>query len=235
MSKSNTFSFDSLRAVLENLMPAGTAFAKLGSGFTLPSTAGSCYLSLHTADPGESGDQTTNEIAYTGYARVAIARADASWNTVLKVTSNAIALAFGQRTDNGAAVQALFWGIGTDSTGAGVLLYSGPLIVADPVVFVVDDSALNDTIVAPSHNFANGDKVISIKIASDTIPSGFTEGTVFFVINQVDDQFQISATAGGSAIALGNGAGLVAKVVPQSISELSTPNVAIGQLVITDD
>ncbi len=28
------------------------------------------YVSLHTGDPGEAGDQTTSEAAYTSYARV---------------------------------------------------------------------------------------------------------------------------------------------------------------------
>jgi hypothetical protein len=32
------------------------------------------HYSLHTADPGEAGDQTTSEVTYTSYARVAVAR-----------------------------------------------------------------------------------------------------------------------------------------------------------------
>ena len=37
------------------------------------------YVALHTADPGESGTQSTNEISYTSYARVAVARSSAGW------------------------------------------------------------------------------------------------------------------------------------------------------------
>lgn len=33
--------------------------------------------SLHTADPGEAGNQTTNETTYTSYARAAVARSGA--------------------------------------------------------------------------------------------------------------------------------------------------------------
>ena len=29
------------------------------------------YVSLHTGDPGVAGNQSTNEVSYTGYARVA--------------------------------------------------------------------------------------------------------------------------------------------------------------------
>lgn len=44
-----------------------TAWANIGNaGGLLPSSvAGSVYLSLHTSSPGETGNQTSNEISYT--------------------------------------------------------------------------------------------------------------------------------------------------------------------------
>lgn len=36
-------------------------------------------VALHTASPGVSGTQATNEISYTGYARVSVARSAAGW------------------------------------------------------------------------------------------------------------------------------------------------------------
>ena len=52
-----------------------TDFANIGDagGLQNSATAGSLYVSLHTADPGEAGSQTTNEANYTSYARVAVA------------------------------------------------------------------------------------------------------------------------------------------------------------------
>src|SRR5882762_5387367 len=44
------------------------------TGLPASATVGSLYLSLHTADPGVTGDQTTSEATYTSYARVAVAR-----------------------------------------------------------------------------------------------------------------------------------------------------------------
>jgi len=41
------------------------------------------FVALHTADPGVGGNQTTNEVGYTSYARVAVASTD--WGSV---TSN---------------------------------------------------------------------------------------------------------------------------------------------------
>ena len=58
-----------------------TAWANVGNaGGLLPSSvAGSFYISLHTADPGETGSQTTSEANYTGYARVGVARSSAGF------------------------------------------------------------------------------------------------------------------------------------------------------------
>lgn len=36
-------------------------------------------VSLHTADPGEAGDATTSEVAYTSYGRVNVTRSTAAW------------------------------------------------------------------------------------------------------------------------------------------------------------
>lgn len=74
-----------------SLLFANAAFTSVGNaGGLLPSSvAGSLYLSLHTADPGEAGDQTTNEVSYTSYARVAVARNGSAWT----VSGNAATLA----------------------------------------------------------------------------------------------------------------------------------------------
>ena len=88
-------------------------------------TAGSFYISLHSADPGEAGTQSTNEISYTGYARVAVARAGGGWTRTVSTVANTALVQFGQCT--GGSATATHFGIGTDSTGAGNLLLKGAL------------------------------------------------------------------------------------------------------------
>lgn len=44
---------------------------------TTPSTE--VWVALHTADPGDTGTQGTNEAAYTGYTRIAVARTTGGW------------------------------------------------------------------------------------------------------------------------------------------------------------
>jgi hypothetical protein len=122
MSKSNAFETALLQLIFENVAIANVGDA---SGLRATTTAGSLYFSLHTASPGEGGDQTTSEVAYTSYARVAVARSTAGWT----VTGNASAadanVTFPPGT--GGSGTATHWGLGTSSTGAGLLLYYGAI------------------------------------------------------------------------------------------------------------
>ena len=84
------------------------------------------YLSLHTADPGVGGSQTTNESAYTNYARVAVARTTSGWTAATTAsTQNVGLLQFPQCGATGSTVTHV--AIGTASSGAGTILYSGAL------------------------------------------------------------------------------------------------------------
>ena len=83
------------------------------------------YVSLHTADPGAGGAQNTSEAAYTGYARVAIARTTGGWTISGETITNAATITFGASI-SGPEVET-YVGIGTASSGAGVLLWFGQL------------------------------------------------------------------------------------------------------------
>jgi hypothetical protein len=119
-AKTNAFESALLKHIFQNL-----AIANIGDATGLPAsaTAGSLYVSLHTADPGEAGTQTTSEIAYTGYARVAVARAAGSWAESNGVVSNVAAITFPEAT--GGSGTATWIGIGTAASGAGTLLFKG--------------------------------------------------------------------------------------------------------------
>lgn len=120
MSKSNAWENGLLLLLFNN-----TNFANVGdvTGLRGSTTAGSLYVSLHTADPGEAGDQTTSEATYTSYARVAVARSGAGWTVTANSVSPVAAITFPAGT--GGAGTVTYFGVGTDSAGAGTLLYSG--------------------------------------------------------------------------------------------------------------
>lgn len=117
MSKGNTFENDVLKLIFN-----ATAIANLADN-AAASPATNLYVSLHTADPGEAGDQTTSEVAYTSYARVAVARTSGGFTVTANSVSPAATISFPAGTGGSGTVT--HFGIGTASSGAGKLLYSG--------------------------------------------------------------------------------------------------------------
>ena len=122
MSKTNTWENDLLLLMFNNTNSSlhGDATGLRGS-----TTAGSYYVSLHTADPGEASDQTTSEIAYTSYARVAVARSSGGFTVSTNTVAFAAAVTFPAGT--GGSGTATHFGIGCSSSGTGKLLYKGAL------------------------------------------------------------------------------------------------------------
>src|SRR6185312_5370949 len=84
------------------------------------------YFSLHTADPGAAGNQSTSETVYTNYARQPVARSGAGFTVSGQSVTLAATVNFpaGATTDTDVLT---FWGVGTLVSGTGKLLYSGPI------------------------------------------------------------------------------------------------------------
>lgn len=117
MSKGNTFENDWLKLVFN-----ATAIANLAdNAVTAPLT--SLYVALHTADPGEAGDQTTSEAAYTSYARVAVARTTGGWTVTNNSVSPAADISFPAGT--GGTGTATYFSVGVAASGASKILYKG--------------------------------------------------------------------------------------------------------------
>ena len=121
MSKSNTFENELLLHLFNN-----SDIANIGDAAGLQNSvsAGSLYLVLHTADPGEAGTATTSEISYTGYARQAVARSSAGFTVSgasVTLTSN---VDFPEMTA-GAGGTVTFFSVVKEVSGASTILYSG--------------------------------------------------------------------------------------------------------------
>lgn len=118
---------DAFETALLNLYFLNTDHANVGdaAGLQNSAAAGSFFISLHTADPGEAGTQTTSEATYTGYARVAVARSGAGWTVSGNNVSNAASVAFGACTAGTNTIT--HFGIGSASTGTGNLFFKGAL------------------------------------------------------------------------------------------------------------
>lgn len=120
MGKGNTTSNNILKLIFNATNWANVADNAASSPLT------NLYVALHTANPGASGNQTTSEAAYTSYARVAVARTTGGWTAASAQSTSPVAtIAFPQAT--GGSETETYWSIGTLSSGAGVILYSGTI------------------------------------------------------------------------------------------------------------
>jgi hypothetical protein len=119
MAKNTVFANDLLKLLFN-----GTPIANIAdNAATSPLT--NLYLALHSASPGAAGDQTTNEIAYTGYARVAVARTSGGLTVTDNHVSPAATASF--PIGSGGTGTATHWSVGTASTGTGKVLYRGAI------------------------------------------------------------------------------------------------------------
>ena len=107
-------------------MSASTAFANdLLTDIFKNDGYGATYIALHTADTGAAGTQETNEIAYTGYARVLVNTA--GWAVTGANFENAAPVEFGE-VSGGAGGTVTHFTIGNAITGAGKVLLRGKLV-----------------------------------------------------------------------------------------------------------
>jgi hypothetical protein len=227
-SKSNSWENGLLELLFKN-----TNFANVGdaTGLRGASAAGNLYISLHTADPGEAGDQTTNETSYTSYARVAVVRSGSGWTVSGNNVTNAALITFPKCTGGSATIT--HFGIGTASSGAGVLLYKGSLGASVQGPFV---GATSDTMTIPGHTFAVNDRIALFPAYGSSLPTGITEGTLYYVKTVSGDDITISTTQGGSTLditAIGDGVAFKADTL--AVSNNITPEFAIGALSVSED
>lgn len=116
-AKSNTLE-NSLLLLIFN----ATAFANVADN-AASSPLTNLHTSLHTSSPGESGTLSTNEIAYTSYARVNVARSGSGWTVTNNSVSPAAAITFPAGT--GGSGTASHFAVGKTGGGAAVQFYSG--------------------------------------------------------------------------------------------------------------
>lgn len=139
MSFGNTFENDLLKLIFNAVAIANIADNAGVSPLT------ELYVSLHTADPGEAGDQTTSEVAYSGYARQAVPRDGTGWVVSANSVSPANAIDFPEiPSGTGTITHAA---VGTAVSGTGKILAKGAIspnitIAAGTIPRVKTDSAL---------------------------------------------------------------------------------------------
>jgi hypothetical protein len=213
MSKSRTTANNFLK-----LLYNATAIANIAdNAAATPIT--SVYVALHSADPADTATQDSNEIAYTGYGRVAVARTTGGWTVTNDSVSPVATVSFGACTA-GSAV-ATHWSTGKTSTGATDIFHSGPIgSRLGPFT-----AATTDTVTIPGlSGLAVDERICFYPTNGSSLPTGMTEGVVYYVKTVAGDAITISTTQGGATVDLTSvGDGIAFKVTPITIT--SSPSV----------
>ncbi len=238
MSKANTFETELLLHIFNNVDIANIGDVTGVRGSTV---AGSLYLALHSADPGEANKQDSNEISYTGYARVAVARASGAGG--FTVSTNQVTLAtnmsFGTRTDSGAAIEATFFSIGVNGTAAAAtnMLYYGALVGAN-LAYEFTGLDVGNTIKVPGSAYVIDDRVVFFPGAESTLPGGLSDGQILYIKSVSGTTYTLSATSTAGLNTEYNlsadGAGIVQKISTITIAQNTTPQLTTGTKIIED-
>lgn len=114
-------------AAFLDLLFLNAAWANVGDAAGLQPSAvpGNFHVSFHTADPGEAGNQSTNEATYGGYGRVAVARTAGGFVRVGSTVSNVATVQAAECTSGSNTLT--HFAIGLAASGAGVIVVSGTL------------------------------------------------------------------------------------------------------------
>lgn len=99
----------------------------------------------------------------------------------------------------------------------------------------VDTTLTTDTLFSRAHGMANGDRVMLFNVFAETLPTGLTEGTIYFVVGSATDTFQVSTTLGGAAVditGIGGGEFYWQRVVPEVFASQGQITVAANSLVL---
>jgi len=122
MSATNAFETSLLGLIITNADAANVGDA---AGLQNSAAAGVFWISCAVGDPGETGDQTTNETVYTNYARQDEARDTTQWTVTNNTADNDNAISFPTCGVTGATLT--HFGLGSAQTTAGNLFLYGAL------------------------------------------------------------------------------------------------------------
>lgn len=223
MAKSNTSAND-YAALIYN----ATAIANIAdNAATSPLT--NIFIAAHTAEPGAAGTQSTSEAAYTGYARSSVARTTGGFtcsNGVITLVADA---SFGACTAGTATLT--HWSTGVASSGATKILHRG-VFGSRQGPFTATAA---DVITIPGTTLIVDDRVAFYAPAGTSLPTGITEGTVYWVKTVSTNDITISTTQGGATLDItAAGDGLAFRVVPIAVSAGVTPKLAAGQIIFEE-
>lgn len=191
------------------------------AGGTFSSLVG--FASLHNAYSATGTSELTG--GSPAYAREAVTWSAASASSK---ASASVAGAFNVPAAGTVSFVGL-WSASSSGTFAGM----GPNGGATQFAYTATN-ATPCVFTAPGSSYSNGNTVVLLPAAGATIPTGFTVGTIYFVVNVSGVTFQLSLTSGGSAVnSTGAGAGIVQGITTEVYGAQGTFTLSSETLTLT--
>jgi hypothetical protein len=184
-----------------------------------------------SGDPGTATTLTGTEATggTPAYARVAVAWAAPSGGTDANSGALVIDVPPGTYSD------LLYFNAGTGNSVGNYIGYA-PINGSVKGFGEVDSTGVtNDTITSSGHGLTTDDRVRVYNVFAESIPTGLTEGTLYFVLASglTTDVFKVALTSGGAAINItAQGELYFQKVIPEVFASQGQITVAIGAIVL---
>lgn len=185
------------------------------------------HIGAHTlTDPGTGTNANSGEAAGGSYARVAVTWAAAA--SAAKANSGALLI----DVPVGTYGFLTFWNASTGNTNN----YRGYAPINGTVRgFGTVDSAgaTADAIQSAGHGLSDTDRVMVMNVLGESLPTGLTEGVIYFVVTSATNTFELSLTSGGASVDItGQGELYWQKIIPETYASPGQISVAISALIL---
>jgi hypothetical protein len=192
--------------------------------------AGIDFLGVFTvADPGTGTDFTGTEAAggSPAYARQAV-----TWGAAaagVKANTNAITF------DVPAGTYGFIGYFNAVTGNTNNYLGYAPINGTVKGFASVDTTLTNDQFFSVAHGLVDTDRVQLFNVFAESLPTGITEGVVYFVVASAANTFKVSTTSGGAAVditAVGGGEAFFQKVIPEVFAGQGQITLAAGAVTL---
>lgn len=180
------------------------------------------HVGAFTDFPADSG-AGSNEVSGGSYARQPISYDAAASKSKAKSSSPSVSIPIP------AGTTVYFLG-GFSASSAGSMYKWAP-INGGSVKGVGTAKNTGDVVTSHGHGLVDTDRVFLTKANNETLPTGYSEGVLYYVVGGTTDTFQLSLTSGGSAVALtGDGELAFQKVIGEVFASAGTLDVSADTL-----
>lgn len=179
------------------------------------------HVSVHSAIPDANG---SGELTGGTYARVAVTWTSASNG----VRDNNAQLDHNIPAGSTAATYGL-WSALTVGTFYGYIPRTGTGEGLAGFGTVDSAGVTSDAIQSAAHGLSNGMRVVVHDVVAESLPTGLSEDTIYWVVQAATDTFELSATEGGSSVNItAQGELFWQRIVPEVFASAGVLSAATG-------